>query len=150
VESVDTVVVGAGQAGLATSYFLTQHDRPHVVLERGRVGERWRSERWDGFVLNTPNWAQRLPGFHYAGPEPDAFAPRAEVLEYLEGYARSFGAPVREHAAVTAVRRTKDGFRWGAVRGFRVETAVVSSSSGSSTRVSWTRPWRRCRRLPHA
>jgi putative flavoprotein involved in K+ transport len=111
VESVDTVVVGAGQAGLATSYFLTRHDRPHVVLERGRVGERWRSERWDGFVLNTPNWAQRLPGFHYAGPEPDAFAPRAEVIEYLEGYARSFGAPVREHAAVTAVRRTKDGFR---------------------------------------
>ena len=110
-ESVDTVVVGAGQAGLATSYFLTRDDRPHLVLERGRVAERWRSERWDGFVLNTPNWAQRLPGFDYAGPEPDAFSPRDEVVGYLAGYARSFGAPVREHAAVTAVRRTTDGFR---------------------------------------
>jgi len=109
-ETVDTVVVGAGQAGLATSYFLARDHHSHLVLERGRVGERWRSERWDAFVLNTPNWAQRLPGFHYAGPEPDAFAPRAEVVEYLEDYARSFAAPVREHAEVTAVRRTADGF----------------------------------------
>jgi putative flavoprotein involved in K+ transport len=110
-ETVDTVVVGAGQAGLATSYFLTQLGRPHLVLERGRVGERWRSERWDGFVLNTPNWAQRLPGFHYEGTEPDAFAPREEVVTYLESYARSFAAPVREEADVAAVRRTEDGFR---------------------------------------
>ena len=109
-ESVDTVVVGAGQAGLATSYFLTRDGRPHVVLERGRVGERWRSERWDGFVLNTPNWAQRLPGFHYSGPQPDAFAPRDEVVRYLEDYARSFAASVREHAAVRAVRRATGGF----------------------------------------
>jgi putative flavoprotein involved in K+ transport len=109
-ETVDTVVVGAGQAGLATSYYLAHDDRPHLVLERGRVGDRWRSERWDGFVLNTPNWAQRLPGFHYSGAEPDAFAPRAEVVEYLEGYAYSFAAPVREHAEVTAVRRTAQSF----------------------------------------
>jgi putative flavoprotein involved in K+ transport len=110
-ESVETVVIGAGQAGLATSFFLTHHGREHVVLERGRVGERWRSERWDGFVLNTPNWAQRLPGFHYAGDEPDDFAPLAEVIGYLEGYARSFGAPVREQATVTAVRRDGDVLR---------------------------------------
>jgi len=111
VERFDTVVVGAGQAGLATSYLLTQLARPHLVLDRGRVGERWRSERWDGFVLNTPNWAQRLPGFEYAGDDPEAFAPRDEVIAYLEAYAKSFAAPVREHAAVTAVRRTGDGFR---------------------------------------
>ncbi len=110
-ESVDTVVVGAGQAGLATSFCLARDDRPHLVLERGRVAERWRSERWDGFVLNTPNWAQRLPGFHYAGSEPDAFAARVEVVEYLEDYSRSFAAPVREHAEVTAVRRAVGGFR---------------------------------------
>jgi putative flavoprotein involved in K+ transport len=105
VESVDTVVIGAGQAGLSTSYHLTQRGREHVVLERGRVGERWRSERWDGFVLNTPNWAQQLPGFHYAGDEPDAFAPRPEVIDYLERYAKSFGAPVREETEVSRVRR---------------------------------------------
>ncbi|HET8967873.1 MAG TPA: NAD(P)-binding protein, partial [Gaiellaceae bacterium] len=70
-QRVDTAVIGAGQAGLATSYFLTQHDREHVVLERGRVAETWRSQRWDGFFLNTPNSAQRLPGWEYTGDEPD-------------------------------------------------------------------------------
>lgn len=103
-ERVETVVVGAGQAGLATSYFLTQHGREHVVLERGRVAETWRSKRWDGFFLNTPNSTQRLPGFEYAGDEPDAFAPLADVIECLEGYAASFGAPVREQADVVALR----------------------------------------------
>jgi putative flavoprotein involved in K+ transport len=103
-ERVETVVIGAGQAGLAASHWLTQHDREHVVLERGRVGETWRSQRWDGFVLNTPNWGQQLPGFHYAGVEPDAFAPLPEVIEYLEEYAQSFGAPVRERVDVSHVR----------------------------------------------
>ena len=109
-KSVDTVVIGAGQAGLSASYHLTQRGIEHVVLERGRVGETWRSERWDGFVLNTPNWTLDLPGFPYAGPEPDAFAPRAEVIRYFEEYAESFSAPVREGAEVTHVSRDGDGF----------------------------------------
>jgi putative flavoprotein involved in K+ transport len=109
-EHVDTVVIGAGQAGLATSFFLTQHDREHVVLERGQVGETWRSQRWDGFYLNTPNSTQRLPGYEYSGEEPDAFAPRAEVVACLEGYAASFDAPVRDHANVTALRFEGDRF----------------------------------------
>jgi putative flavoprotein involved in K+ transport len=105
-ERIETVVIGAGQAGLATSYHLTQRGREHVVLERGRVGETWRSERWDNFVLNTPNWGQQLPGFEYRGPDPDAFAPLAEVIAYLEGYARAIGAPVRSGVAVARVRRS--------------------------------------------
>jgi putative flavoprotein involved in K+ transport len=129
-ESVDTIVVGAGQAGLATSYFLTQRGRSHLVLERGRVGERWRSERWDGFVLNTPNWGQQLPGFHYAGDEPDAFAPLGEVISYLEQYAASFGAPVREETPVTAVRRRDDGFRVQAgAESFAARHVVVAAGS---------------------
>jgi putative flavoprotein involved in K+ transport len=103
-------VIGAGQAGLATSYWLTQHGLEHVVLERGRVGETWRSQRWDGFYLNTPNWGQQLPGFHYVGPEPDAFAPRDETVASLEDYARSFRAPVREGVEVTRVRMQTAGF----------------------------------------
>ena len=110
-QRVDTAVIGAGQAGLATSYFLTQHDREHVVLERGRVAETWRSQRWDGFFLNTPNSAQRLPGWEYTGDEPDAFAPLGDVIESLEGYASSFDAPVRERAAVTALGIESGRFR---------------------------------------
>lgn len=104
-ERIETVVIGAGQAGLAVSYHLKERGREHVALERGRVGETWRSQRWDGFVLNTPNWGQQLPGFHYQGPEPDAFAPLAEVIAYLEDYARAIDAPVRSGVNVTRVRR---------------------------------------------
>ena len=114
---VDTVVVGAGQAGLAASYFLTQHDREHVVLERGEVAETWRSRRWDGFYLNTPNWSLGLPGGEYEGANPDAFATLPEVIDYLTGYSRSFGAPIRERVEVagfaarprgSSSRRTSD------------------------------------------
>jgi putative flavoprotein involved in K+ transport len=109
-ERVETVVIGGGQAGLSASYHLTAQQRPHVVLERGRLGETWRSQRWDSFYLNTPNWAQRLPGFEYGGPEPDAFASLREVVWYLEDYARSFAAPLREGVEVTRVRRNGRGF----------------------------------------
>ena len=109
-ERIDTAVIGAGQAGLATSYHLSQRGLEHVVLERGRIGETWRSQRWDGFVLNTPNWAQQLPGFEYAGDDPDAFAPRDDVVQYLEDYARSTGAPVCEEAETTRVRRRSRRF----------------------------------------
>jgi putative flavoprotein involved in K+ transport len=75
-ERVDTVVVGAGHAGLAVSRLLTQAGRDHVVLDRGRVAERWRSERWDSLHLLTPNWMTRLPGWYYSGPDPGGTSPR--------------------------------------------------------------------------
>jgi putative flavoprotein involved in K+ transport len=128
VERVDTIVIGAGQAGLATSYFLTQHGREHVVLERGAVGETWRSQRWDGFYLNTPNWFLLLPGGAYDGDDPDAFSPLAEVIEYLEEYARSFAAPVRENVEVTALRRTDDGYVVETGDGTLSATTVVVAS----------------------
>jgi putative flavoprotein involved in K+ transport len=103
-ERVETVVVGAGQAGLAASRHLTAAGCEHVVLERGELGDTWRTKRWDGFYLNTPNWSLRLPGGEYAGPDPDAFSSRAEVVSYLERYARTIAAPVRTRTPVTAVR----------------------------------------------
>jgi putative flavoprotein involved in K+ transport len=106
----ETIVIGAGQAGLSTSCLLTSHGREHLVLERGRVAETWRSERWDGFYLNTPNWCHKLPGFHYSGGKPDAFAALPEVIAYLEDYARSFRAPIREGVEVLAVRPEGAGF----------------------------------------
>jgi cation diffusion facilitator CzcD-associated flavoprotein CzcO len=81
-ESVAVAIVGGGQAGLATSRELTKAGLEHVVLERGRVGETWRS-RWDSFSLVTPNWTVQLPDGHYAGPEPDGFMPRDDFVAYL-------------------------------------------------------------------
>lgn len=101
----DVVVIGAGQAGLAMSYCLGARGVDHVVLERGRVAERWRSERWDSLRLLTPNWQSRLPGFSYRGDDPDGFMRSAELVSYLERYARSFSAPVREETTVRSVER---------------------------------------------
>jgi len=100
----ETVVVGAGQAGLSASHELSVRGVPHVVLERGRVGQTWRG-RWDSFCLVTPNWGSQLPGHPYDGDDPDGFMPRDEIVHYLERYAASFDAPVREGVGVTAVRR---------------------------------------------
>jgi len=83
-EHIETVIIGGGQAGLALSYYLTQQGRTHLVLEQGRVGETWRSGRWDSFTLNTPNWMTQLPGLAYQGDDPDGFLPRADIVAYLE------------------------------------------------------------------
>ncbi len=92
--SVDTLVVGAGQAGLAMSWWLTPSGREHLVLEaRDRLGGSW-LKRWDSFCLVTPNWSVRLPGFAYDGPDPDGFMPRDDLVGYMDRYGRSFDAPV--------------------------------------------------------
>jgi len=108
VEQVDVIVVGAGQAGLATSHELSAAGVEHVVLERGRVGESWR-RRWDTFCLVTPNWTVDLPGHPYSGPDPDGFMPRDEIVATLDDYARSFGAPVREDVMVSGVESAPGG-----------------------------------------
>jgi putative flavoprotein involved in K+ transport len=109
VSTVDTVVIGAGQAGLATSRLLTQAGRDHVVLERGRIGERWRSERWDSLRLLTPNWMLSLPGTRYGGPDPDGFAPASRFVEMLEEYAADFASPVVHGTTVEEVRASGRG-----------------------------------------
>ena len=103
---VESVIIGAGQAGLVLSRGLTAAGRTHVVLERGRVGERWRSERWESLRLLTPNWLNRLPGAS-ALPDPDGYLDRRGVVEHLEAYAA--GAPVHEHTTVLGVRRSGQG-----------------------------------------
>ncbi|HEX8855621.1 MAG TPA: NAD(P)-binding domain-containing protein [Thermoleophilaceae bacterium] len=93
-ERVDTVVVGAGQAGLAASFRLERAGVDHVVLERGRVGESWLSQRWDEFRLNTPNWANLLPGMDLRGADPHAFASAREFAARLARYVRVNRLPV--------------------------------------------------------
>jgi putative flavoprotein involved in K+ transport len=111
-EHVGTVVVGAGHAGLAISNLLSAQGNEHVVLERGRVAERWRNQRWDSFTLLTPNWATWLPNWHYDGAEPHGFMGRDEIVSYFERYAGSFAAPVREGVEVQALEAANgDGYR---------------------------------------
>jgi putative flavoprotein involved in K+ transport len=108
--SIDTLVIGAGQAGLAVSRCLTDASVDHVVLERGRLGERWRSERWDSLRLLSPNWATRLPGWSYTGSDPNGFMTAAELVDHFERFAASFDAPVRDDTPVTELRRARGGF----------------------------------------
>ncbi len=108
---LDVVVVGGGQAGLSIGYYLRAAGRKFVIFERGRVGETWRSQRWDSFAVNTPNWANGLPGDAYEGDEPDGFYHRDELVHYFEHYAGKFKLPVMEGVTVTAVDADGDGFR---------------------------------------
>ncbi len=105
-----TIIVGAGQAGLALSRYLASAAHPHVLLERGRIGERWRSERWDSLTLLTPNWLNALPG-SAAHATPQGFLSRDALVAYLESYAGSFAAPVVEGTTVLSIGRDGDGFR---------------------------------------
>ncbi len=102
--TVDTVVIGAGHAGLAVSRLLTDAGAHHVVLERGDVGERWRRESWDTLHLLTPSWMMRLPGWSYEGPDPDGYLAAGELVDHLQRYADSFGAPVVAGTTVEQVR----------------------------------------------
>ena len=106
----EVVVVGAGQAGLATSHELARAGVAHVVLERGRVGQTWRG-RWESFCLVTPNWTVRLPGYPYQGDDPDGYMLRVGIVAYLEQYAAGFEAPVREGVEVTSLESEAGGFR---------------------------------------
>jgi putative flavoprotein involved in K+ transport len=123
--SVETVIVGAGQAGLALSRCLTDLGRDHLVLERGRVGERWRSERWDTFRLLTPAWHTRLPGHRYTGPDPDAFLDRDAVVGLFERYAASFAAPVLDGVTVVSVAPERGRWRVVTDAGAYLATNVV-------------------------
>ncbi|HET6348126.1 MAG TPA: NAD(P)/FAD-dependent oxidoreductase [Candidatus Krumholzibacteria bacterium] len=107
----DTLIIGGGQAGLAMSRCLGDRGVDHVVLERGRIAERWRSERWDSLRMLTPRWQSRLPGWSYQGPDEHGYMTMPEVIDYLERYARSFSAPVQTGVTVSSVERLGDGFR---------------------------------------
>lgn len=105
---LDVVVIGGGQAGLAMSAVLRDRGRDHVVLERFRTGERWRSERWDSLRFQFPNWSIALPGFRYEGTDPDGFATADEIVRLIQGYAAE--APVRERTEVRSVDDDGDGY----------------------------------------
>jgi putative flavoprotein involved in K+ transport len=108
---VETLVVGAGQAGLAISRCLTERGAEHVVVERGRVAERWRTARWDSLRVLSPNWMSRLPGWSYSGTDPDGYMAAPELVRYLQEYADSFAVPVHENTTVELVEESVSGLR---------------------------------------
>lgn len=123
-EKVDTLVVGGGQAGLAMSEHLSNCGEPHLVLERYRIAERWRSERWDSLVANGPAWHDRFPGMEFPDIDADAFAPKESIADYFVAYAEKIAAPIRCGVEVKEVRRNVGR------PGFRVETSdgVIDAS----------------------
>lgn len=122
----EAVIIGGGQAGLAMSRCLVERRIAHVVLERGRIAERWRTERWDSARLLTPNWQSRLPDWHYHGDDPDGYMAMSEVVDYFEHYARSFDAPVLTGTTVLGVEllETND-YRVTTDRGLWIAPNVV-------------------------
>ena len=117
VEQIDTLVVGGGQAGVAMSEHLSKSGVPHLVLERHRIAERWRSERWDSLVANGPAWHDRFPGMEFPGAGPDAFIAKEKVADYFVAYAEMIAAPIRCGVEVRQVQRHVGR------PGFRVETS---------------------------
>ena len=122
---IPAVIIGAGQAGLAMSRCLDRQQIEHVVLERGRIAERWRSERWDSLRLLTPNWMNQFPGWHYQGDDPDSFMSAAEYAASLEQYATSFFAPVITGATVLSLCRLRGGYRVESSKGTWQARSVV-------------------------
>lgn len=117
IEKIDTLVVGAGQAGVAMSEHLSNNGVPHLILERDRIAERWRTGRWDSLVANGPAWHDRFPGMEFFDTDPDAFPNKETVADYFVAYAEMIDAPIRCGVEVKEVRRNSDR------PGFRVETS---------------------------
>src|SRR4051812_132151 len=130
VEVVDTLVIGAGQAGVAMSEHLGKAGVPHLVLERHRIAERWRTERWDSLVANGPAWHDRFPNLEFSGA-PDAFPGKESVADYFVAYAEKIGAPIRCGVAVTSLEAQtgRPGFRAETSAGV-VEAARVVVATG--------------------
>jgi putative flavoprotein involved in K+ transport len=118
VETIETLVIGAGQAGIAMSEHLGKHGMPHVVVERSRIAERWRSERWDSLVANGPAWHDRFASKTFGEIDPDGFTPAAMIVSYLEDHARDIGAEVRCGVEVRRLQQAETG------GGFLVETST--------------------------
>src|SRR5690606_12874957 len=105
ITEIDTLVVGAGQAGIAMSEHLSNLDVPHLLLERSRIAEGWRSGRWDALKANGPAWHDRFPGLEFKELGPDEFASKDQVAEYFEQYAALINAPIRTGIEVRSVER---------------------------------------------
>lgn len=127
-ESIHTLVIGGGQAGVATSAHLQKQGVPHLVLERDRIAERWRSWRWDSLVANGPAWHDRFPDAEFTELDPEAFAPKEAVADYFVRFAGDRNLPIRTGVEVTKLERLADGFRATTASGsIKAKNVVVAT-----------------------
>jgi putative flavoprotein involved in K+ transport len=130
VKQVTTVIIGAGQSGLAMSRQLSIRGIDHVVLDRGEVANSWRNERWNSLRLLTPNWQARLPGHVYSGSDPEGYMTMPEVISYLQTYADRISAPVETGTTVMHVSRSGDGYMVATDRDtWRCHILVIASGA---------------------
>jgi putative flavoprotein involved in K+ transport len=129
-ETIDTLIIGGGQAGIAMSEHLSRHGIPHLALERDRIAEKWRTGRWDSLVANGPAWHDRFPNMSFEGIDPYAFAPKDRIVDYFEEYARRIAMPIRTGVTVTALTRLADGRFRAETSAGAIEAQRVVSATG--------------------
>ena len=123
-------IVGGGQAGLSMSYCLKERGIDHIVFEKNQIGHAWRSKRWDAFCLVTPNWQCQLPGYSYAGSDPQGFMQKDEIVSYIEAYAASFSPPIKEGVEVLKVSQIDGGFELvTSIGDYTADQVVIASGS---------------------
>ena len=135
-EKIDTVIIGGGHAGLTMSYFLSARGLEHVILERGRVGERWISERWDSFCFQFPNSTIELPGHKYQTDDPDGFVPGREIIRFIQEYADFIKAPVRCGVNLIALENSANSMPY-----------LLRTSAGAIEPAMWSLPPDRAKKV---
>ena len=130
IEQVDTLVVGGGQAGIAMSEHLRDHGVPHLVLEKNRVAEAWRSGRWDSMVANGPAWHDRFPNLEFTDAHPDSFVPKERMAQYLSDYAKLISAPIRTGVEVLKAEKKNAGFVVDTSEG-QIEAQRIVAATGA-------------------
>jgi putative flavoprotein involved in K+ transport len=134
--TIDVIVIGAGHAGLATSYCLQRKGIDHLVLERGEIANSWKKERWDSLTLLTPNWQSSLPGYRYEGADQDGFMTMKQLIRFLEDYAKLVNPPLKTHAEVTEVRQNGKGYKVTSTEGEWTCKAIIIASGACNVPVA--------------
>lgn len=131
-----TIIIGAGQAGLAMSHCLAEQSIDHVVLERGQVANSWRTERWDSLRLLSPNWQSRLPGYKYQGVNPDGFRTLNETIQFFDSYSSQITAPILTETGVLSVESFGDEYIVRTTRGdWQCRSLVIATGCMSTPNI---------------
>ena len=137
---LDAIIVGGGHAGLSASFYLKRHGIRHTVLERGKPGESWCSQRWGSFKLNTPNKLNTLPGFDFEGVDPEGFCTAKELAAYYKSYIAAFELPVEENTKVTSIEKNNDFFivtvsQNNIVRQYQGKELIITTGIGNEKNI---------------